>query len=67
MLMWVGWAYTLRGGQGHGKDQQQDKGQGLAKSQLPRDKERNKPRQSLGDVALCRFTHHIHMNEEPQK
>lgn len=34
--------YALQGGQGGGGDQQQNKGQGLAQSQLPTDTVRNK-------------------------
>lgn len=60
--MWAGRTYPPRGGQADGNDQQQDKGQGLAKSQLPRDTETNKPRQLLGDI-----THHIPMHNRRGK
>lgn len=55
--MRAGRTYTLRGRQADGSDQQQDKGQGLAQSQLPGDRERSKQRQPVGHVTLAVLLH----------
>ena len=67
--MRAGRTYTLRGRQADRSDQQQDKGQGLAQSQLPVDMERNKHRQSVGNITLAvlQVTHtgtHKHRRED---
>lgn len=51
----AGWTYTLQGRKADGSDQKQDKGQGLAQSQLPGDTERNNHRESVGDITLIVF------------
>lgn len=64
-LMQASRTYALQGGRADRSDQQQDKGQGLAESQLPVDTERNKHRQSVSVITVA-VLHTSHTQQCPE-